>query len=260
MLPDLHTLWIEGPLSNLDRICLASMMKQGHTVFLHTYGEVTNVPDGVIMKDANEVVEFDASLKHNKGKANSIALFSDYFRCMLLKKNMGVWSDLDCFLLKPIELPEHGYLFGLEQQTINCAVLCLPSDSAILNDMLTACESPNKSPYWLDFRRKYIKRPAYFLAGKKWHLGDMGWGIVGPVALTRLVPRYNLLDKAQPMKAFYPLDRHGTAKLYDPEPFDHIINDPEIRSIHIYAKERKHEPPVPGSFIEWATKSVADYL
>ncbi len=173
---------------------------------------------------------------------------------------MGVWSDLDCFFFQPLEVPSHGYLMGHEINTINSAILKLPSDCPILKDILNACRKPNKSPYWLDFRRKYVKRLGYFLTGKTWHLGNMGWGIVGPVALTRLVPRYNLLDKVQPMKAFYPLDRHGTEKLYDPEPFDHLINDPEIKSVHIYAKERKHETPVPGSFIAWATEDVADYL
>ncbi|NIQ08729.1 MAG: galactosyltransferase Lgt5, partial [Gammaproteobacteria bacterium] len=79
MLPDIHTLWIEGPLSNLERICLASMLKQGHTVYLHTYGEVTNVPAGVIMKDAADLLEFDASYTHTKkNRANNINLFSDY--------------------------------------------------------------------------------------------------------------------------------------------------------------------------------------
>jgi len=37
MLPDLHTLWIEGALSNLERICLASMLEQDHKVMLHIY-------------------------------------------------------------------------------------------------------------------------------------------------------------------------------------------------------------------------------
>lgn len=254
----LNTLWIEGPLSNLERICLASMLKQGHDVTLYTYGEVTNIPKGVTVKSGEEVLPYDDSFRHSK--TASIALFSDYFRCMLLKKELGAWVDLDCFLLRSYELPSHGYLLGNEINTINCSVLHLPSDSKILLDILAACEAPHKSPYWLDFRRKYIKRVAYALTGKKWHLGEMGWGIVGPVALTRLVPLYHLEDKVQPMKAFYPLDRAGTAKLFDSLPFDHIINDPEIRSIHIYAKERKWEEPVASSFIEYATESVKDYL
>ena len=258
MLPELHTLWIEGPLSHLEQICLASMLRQGHRVVLHTYGKVTNVPRGVVIKSASRVLSYDDSYRHHKTR--SISLFADYFRCVLLKNGMGIWVDLDCFLLQPLELPSHGYLLGHEIKTINSAVLHMPSDSPLLQDLLAACETPNKSPYWLDFRRNYIKRPAYAIIGKKWHLGDMGWGIVGPVALTRLVPHYNLLDKVQPMKTFYPVDRQGSARLFDPEPFDHIVDDPEIKSIHVYNKKRKWEAPVSGSFMDWATKRVDSYL
>jgi len=227
-------------------------------VFLHTYGKVDNVPKGIIIKSAADILPLDDSYRHRKSR--SISLFADYFRCMLLKKEMGVWVDLDCYLLQPLEVPGHGYLLGHEIKTINSAVLHLPSDSPILHDLLTACSNPNKSPYWLDFRRSFIKRTAYFLCGKQWHLGDMGWGVVGPVALTRLVPRYNLLDKVQPMKAFYPVDRQGSAKLYDAEPFDHIIDNPEVKSIHIYEKKRKWETPVADSFFAWGTRNVASYL
>lgn len=258
MLPDLHTLWIEGPLSNLEQICLASMLKQGHKVTLHTYGKVENVPQGVNVCDAHETLPYDERYRH--GKTGSISLFADYFRCVLLKREMGVWVDMDCYLLQPLEVPSHGYLLGHEVNTINSAVLHLPADSPILNDLLSACESPSKSPYWLDFRRSVLKRAAYVLRGKPWHLGEMGWGIVGPVALTRLVPKYNLVDKVKPMKHFYPVDRHGSSKLFEPVPYDHILNDSEIKSIHIYDKRRKWEKPVADSFISWATSDVQSYL
>lgn len=255
MLPELHTLWIKGELSNLEKICLASMLKQGHKVVLHTYGTVTNVPEGVEIRSADKVLAFDESYSHRK--TGSISLFADYFRCVLLEREMGVWVDLDCFLLQPLQIPSHGYLLGHEVNTINSAVLHLPSGSPILNDLIAACRTPDVSPYWLDFRRKYIKRYAYKLSGKPWHLGDMGWGIVGPVALTRLVPKYGLLNYVQPMKTFYPVDRSGSAKLFDAEPYEHIVMDSHIKSIHIYEKKRKWEVPVSGSFMEWATQSVS---
>ena len=129
MLADLHTLWIVGPLSNLEQICLASMLKQGHKVTLHTYGKVENVPNGVIVCDAEKTLPYDDSYRH--GKTGSISLFADYFRCVLLKKEMGIWVDLDCFLLKPLEIPSHGYLLGHEKNTINSAVLHLPGDSPV---------------------------------------------------------------------------------------------------------------------------------
>lgn len=258
MLPTLNTLWIKGPLSHLERICLASMRKQGHRVVLHTYGRVENIPKGIVVKDAAEILPFDDTYRHEP--SGSISVFADYFRYVLLKKQLGVWIDLDCFCLAPIEIPPHGYLLGHETNTINGAVLHLPSDSPVLDDLLTACRNPGRSPYWLDFRRRYLKRLWFLVTGRKWHLGVMGWGIVCPVALTRLIPRYGLLNKVQPTKTFYPVDRQGSAKLFDPEPFGHLVEDTDIKTIHIYAKQRKWEKPVPGSFMEWATEYTKDFL
>lgn len=258
MIHELNTLWVEGPLSNLERICLASMLKQGHEVILYTYGKVSNIPKGIIVRSADDILPYDDSFRHNT--TGSISLLSDYFRLALFKKEMGVWIDCDCYLLRPLEMPAHGYILGYEVNTINSAVLHLPSNSQILNDMITACENPEKSPYWLDFRRATIKRLSHLVRGKKWHLSEMGWGIVGPVALSRLIPRYNMSDRVQPMKKFYPVDRQGSMKLFDAASFDHIINDPDITSIHIYEKKQKWEDPVPGSFIDWAGKQVEEYL
>ena len=225
---------------------------------IHTYGKVDNIPKGIIVCNAQETLAYDDNYRH--GKTGSISLLADYFRCVLLKREMGVWVDLDCFLLQPLEVPSHGYLLGHEINTINSAVLHLPSDSQVLNDILNSCELPDKSPYWLDYRRRFLKRAAYAFSGKPWHLGEMGWGIIGPVALTRLIPKYNLLDKVQPMKAFYPLDRHGSSKLFEAEPYDQILNDPDIKSIHIYDKRKKHENPIPDSFVHWATQELQCYI
>lgn len=260
MLPKLNTLWVRGELSSLERICLASMAKLGHPVVLYSYDKISNVPKDVELRDARQVVSVDEIDRYRRDGKICYALFSDYFRYVLLEKKLGIWMDTDCYCFRPIVLPEHQYLAGYEINTIANAVLHLPFDSPILKDLLTACRAPTKSPYWLDARRRFVKQPSYLIRGKKWNLGAMGWGIVGPKALTYLVPKYSLQDKIQPMKTFYPLARAGSAKLFDPHPFMHLVDDPEIKSLHFYAKERKNEQPVPGSFFAWATENVADYL
>jgi len=47
MLAEIRSLWIGGALSRLERVCLTSFLRAGHKVYLYTYDEVSNIPDGV---------------------------------------------------------------------------------------------------------------------------------------------------------------------------------------------------------------------
>ncbi len=57
MLPEIKTLWIGGDLSRLERVCLASFIAHGHKVTLYTYGDVGNIPKGVVLEDANKIID-----------------------------------------------------------------------------------------------------------------------------------------------------------------------------------------------------------
>ena len=47
MLAEIRSLWIGGALSRLERVCLTSFLRAGHKVYLYTYDEVLNIPEGV---------------------------------------------------------------------------------------------------------------------------------------------------------------------------------------------------------------------
>lgn len=99
----IQALWVRGNLSRVERLSLRSFMAQGHSVHLYAYEEIGNVPDGVEIKDAREVVDecyvpSGEALVFGKG---SYASFSDYFRLCLLHKLGGWWSDLDVVAIRP---------------------------------------------------------------------------------------------------------------------------------------------------------------
>src|SRR5690606_2869061 len=103
---------------------------RGHSVFLHTYNEIEDLPQGVVILDANLIIPKNKIIKHKK--TGSYALFSDIFRYELLKKIDGLYVDCDVYCLKPIEKPESGYLLSFEDdKLINGAVLALPKDSKV---------------------------------------------------------------------------------------------------------------------------------
>ena len=53
----MQSLWIGKPLSKLEQLCFKSFLDNGHTVHLYVYDNISNVPSGVIIKDANEILD-----------------------------------------------------------------------------------------------------------------------------------------------------------------------------------------------------------
>ena len=98
----IHFFWKGSDLTDLENGSLESFLNLGYKCTLWTYGDVKNIPNGVIIRDANEIMELN--------NAVDITHFSDLFRLILLYKKGGTWSDLDNILLK--ELPESEYIFS----------------------------------------------------------------------------------------------------------------------------------------------------
>ena len=89
-------LWMEGPLSYLEQLCVKSFVDAGHEVILYHYGPVQNVPDGVVMEDAAQFLQQDGFLLHKR--TSSPALHSDVFRYKMLEKSQNIiWADTDAY-------------------------------------------------------------------------------------------------------------------------------------------------------------------
>ena len=99
-------LWFGEPLSDLERLCMKSFMANGHEFHLYTYEELQGVPQGVVIKDANEIVSRDR-IKEFRWFAG----FSDFFRYSLLLKRGGWYVDMDVICLRPLDF-ESEYVFA----------------------------------------------------------------------------------------------------------------------------------------------------
>ncbi len=109
-------LWIGGSLSNLELLTIHSFTQHGHEFHLWLYGPLTNpLPQGVIIKDANEIIpndkifRYEESCEYGHGK-DSLAGFSDIFRYKLLLEKGGWWVDMDVTCLRPFDFSE-PYVF-----------------------------------------------------------------------------------------------------------------------------------------------------
>ena len=77
----IQSLWIGDSLSKMEQLCVKSFVDNGHTYHLYTYGNVANIPEGVIVKDGNEIVPENQIFRYKNG---SLSAFSNLFRLSFL--------------------------------------------------------------------------------------------------------------------------------------------------------------------------------
>jgi hypothetical protein len=185
--------------------------------------------------------------------------YTDHFRLMGLRQELGAWIDLDLIFLK--SLPPDPYLMGWETDASVCnAVLRLPSDSAILNEYIDICQTrPLKlNVPWYPLRKRVkrqIKRATHTLQGKT--LAPL----LGPVTLTHLVRKHGLEGRVKPASVFYPVPfgRRSIEKIVDPGYIEDCVQ-PETIAVHLWRSmfRKLYGDKVPGHWLNSALTGVLD--
>jgi hypothetical protein len=102
------SLWI-GTLSKYEILAIKSWLYNGYEFHLYTYSTVANIPSGVIVCDANQILpEFLVA------QYQSIANFADLFRYKMIYDTGKIWTDIDVFCLNQIDLSP-DYIFITER-------------------------------------------------------------------------------------------------------------------------------------------------
>ena len=239
MSPDyqIAALWIGGPLSYLEQLCLASFVHVGHHVTLFTYEGVDNAPEGVEQADANAILPQTGFLRH--ARTGSPALHSDLFRYHLLAKcDHTIWADTDAYCVKPFATAS-GHFYAWESDTgINGGVLGLPRASDTLQRLLEFTADEFSIPLWYgpEFQAELEAKRA---AGTPVGAGEMPWGVWGPHALTHFLQVTGEVRHALPRAALYPF-AYGDRRLMLRPGFDAsaFVTD-ETYSIHFYGRRMR---------------------
>jgi hypothetical protein len=92
-----HLFWANGELTKLEQLCAASFVYQGYETLLWTYGDMKNIPNGVQLRDAREILPEGLLFLNQRG---SYAGFSDLFRYAVLNQIGGLYADTDVIALK----------------------------------------------------------------------------------------------------------------------------------------------------------------
>lgn len=236
-LPTIAALWMEGPLSFLEQLCLKSFVDAGHDVILYHYGPLQNVPEGIELADASDILPQKNFLKHER--TGSPALHSDLFRYKMLEKSKNtIWADTDAYCMKPFQTP-NGHFYGWESKThINGGVLGLPADSDTLHELLefTSDEFAIPSYYGPEYERELKEKRD---AGNPVHASEQPWGVWGPHAVTHFLHKTGEAKYALPQVGLYPFTfkqrRMMLKRNFDTTPY---VTD-ETYSIHLYGRRMR---------------------
>ncbi|WP_048691577.1 glycosyltransferase [Catenovulum maritimum] len=234
----IKALWIGERLSLIEQVSLASFVKNGHKVELFTYGKVQNIPEGVIVRDANEILAENKIYKYKKKP--SYAGFANWFRYLMLYKEGGVWIDTDVVCLKPFDF-DTDLFFGKEQfDKVNCAVVGAKPGLEIFNFLANQVENPNDFLPYDTTREKRRKLFRKYIEGNK--RGNVKWGETGPIGFTKALEHFGLFEKHKlPMTAFYPIHSTCWDNIFDetfptPEPYF-----PDTYAIHLWNEMMRRE-------------------
>lgn len=230
-------LWIGGPLSYLEQLCLKSFVDAGQHICLYRYEDVTNVPAGVEQADAAEILPLTGFLRHER--TGSPALHSDLFRYHLLaKRDRTIWADTDAYCVKPFTTP-NGHFYAWESETgINGGVLGLPQDSETLAHLLAFTRDEFAVPLWYDdsYRAELEARRA---DGQPLHVSEQPWGVWGPHALTHFLKATGEVRFALPRAALYPFAYEDRRLMLRPGVDVAAYVTRETFSIHFYGRRMR---------------------
>jgi hypothetical protein len=202
------TLWIGSPMTQYERLCIASFVAAGFDVDVHTFDPELQVPDGARRQDAREVLP-ESSVFENQAQPGTYAAYSNIFRYRLLQMQDTTWVDADVLLVSD-GLPADPYLFGLQRpERINNAVLRAPRDSELLVEL---------------YRGATAVQPR-----------DVVWGQLGPRLLTETAVRLGLTSLAQPVHVLYPVWVSDAWTLFDPAHRDRLAEQlADASALHLW--------------------------
>ncbi len=233
----ISALWMEGSLSFLEQLCLKSFVDAGHHVKLYHYGPLQNVPEGIELADADDVLPRTNFLTHQR--TGSPALHSDLFRYKMLEQSeRTIWADTDAYCMKKFETPT-GHFYGWESEKhINGGVLGLPQDSDTLRELLEFTSDEFAIPTWYgdDYTRELQEAAD---AGNPVHASEQPWGVWGPHAVTHFLHKTGESKYALPQEGLYPFTYRDRRKMlkrnFDTSPY---ITE-NTYSVHLYGRRMR---------------------
>ncbi len=244
------SLWIGERLHYLNRLCLASHLRHGHPVTLYCTDSVQNVPEGIEVRPAEEIMDIPRDIVAQ----TSASYLSNVFRYRMIRATGAIWIDCDAFCHAPFP-DEWEWIFAGHgmRGALNCGVVGLPRDCELVDMLLGYYENlPEVPPWWNGNQRRKIGRQDESLphAVRIYRTERTAFG---PQAFTWFARQTGDDARAMPPDTLYPVPFQLNDVFYDPHGrVEGWFTDATV-SVHLYTNGtrpwwRRH-PPLENSYV-----------
>lgn len=203
----IQSLWIGDRLSVMERLCISSFLRHGHTFHLYVYQNTAGIPSGTVVLDGNQVLPANRIFTYREHQ--TYAGFANFFRYKLLLEKGGWFVDADTICVRPFHF-RNKYVFSSEaingHQSVNLGAMKVPPGSAVMQYAWEACERMNPS--------------------------ELKWSQCGPTLLRAAVEACSLQRYVKPSEVFCPLHFSVWEKLLDPAA--RLSFDGQTHAIHLW--------------------------
>ncbi|MCX8509127.1 MAG: hypothetical protein ORN49_09665 [Rhodobacteraceae bacterium] len=251
------SLWIGPRLQYLNQLALVSHLRHGHPVTLYCTDQVSNVPAGVTVRPASEIMKIDMAVV----EATSASFLSNVFRYKMIRATGALWIDCDAFCHKPFP-DEWDYVFAGHgmRGALNCGVVGLPQQCELMDQLLDYYDNlPNYPAWWDKSQRKKMDKqdPALPLPVRIYKAERTAFG---PQAFTYFARKTCDVDKAMGADALYPVPFQLNDIFYDPYSQVERHFTEKTVSVHLYTNATRpwwrRNAPLKGSY---ADRMCRDY-
>ena len=197
---------------HFEKLCARSFIDNGHEFHLYIYGDVGGIPEGVTVKDGNEILPE----KHIfQDKSITYGTFADWFRYALLLKKGGCWVDMDMVCIKPFDFDSEIFFGSTLDYYLNC-VFGLPAGHPLAAAMEKRCrEYPNKK--------------------------NASWTqVAGPIVFTKYIRQFGLEKYVKPSVYFSPWCWLNWGVAFDRTFCEGIHLHPNTYAVHLYNEMGRH--------------------
>jgi hypothetical protein len=231
------SMWIGSSLNLIAKISINSFIKNDHTFTLYLYDKNIEVPKGVIIKDANEIIPSEEIFSKN----NIYQPFADLFRYKMMMEFDDIWVDLDTICLRK-DWDFEEYIFGSEGKSYD------PNKD----------EGPNNAIIRFPKNGEFLKY--VYETAKSIDIESLNWyqeiGVpieLGPMLIDKATDKFNIKDKMLPMETFYAVHHEQVAMFADPNQYENVCEIVKnSHAAHVYNSLQKpsdRENFAEGSFL-----------
>ena len=169
--------WYGSELGELEKLCIESWIQNGYEFYLWVYDLDIEVPDKVVIANANHIVQFSEYFTYDEGHSKGTPIaFSNLFRAELLYQRGGLYTDLDVLCLKPYDF-NNRFVFseqvdsGWDYHVATCILYSENAGEELFKDWID----------WIIAKRNNWRPTTH---------GDLGPNLLTPLIISRDLKEY----------------------------------------------------------------------